>query len=294
MSGDTGSNAIHWPWDDLWDTTPPLLRKSVRNSIIDRVTGWGIEDHGFGGMHGGVRDTQVTRSLIANSFHPSSLGAWTAPLPEAKWRLRVMHAYNVWSGNGERQTKPREQSHLWLHVRNLVDNWTFYQFKNFDGTYGLGWPMGLNISDDFTDENDLGWVLGSCFVPGPGSKLVNDPRWGSFDHSGWGLIVGNGWTCESCGPLNCCGSEPCEYWNLKACNPKLQNSRFFYEGVEGKNPEGHTWPPDYRPPPPPFALDEGRPWVRVLDEVGVVKRNPHEQGLLDEVASRLSGCNVHK
>lgn len=278
MDGDSG--ATRYPWDDLWEKTPPALRRTVRSSLFDRVTAIGCEDDCLA-MWEGVRDTTVSRSLI-QGYHPTTMGAKGVPLSPDRWRLRVAYLYNVWFDSGERQTKPREQTHLWVYARNLVYNWKWYRLKSKGGS---NWPLGLNISDDAADENDLGWVIGACFVPGPGSS---DPQLGN--HSKWGVVVGNHFGCDA-GANNCPDSDGTDH---ACCNTKMVKTRWLFEANEGSASEGVTNPRDYVPVPLPFSVDKTRPWTRVLAEVGVVRRNAAEQALVDRITAEVSRCKVPK
>jgi hypothetical protein len=264
-----------FPWDSEWDTTPPALRNAVRSVLMDRVTTTRCEDDCQMTWEG-VHDVTVSRFLI-QGYHPTTMGAGGWPRPPARQRLRIAYMYGVWFDSGERQIKPREGAHLWVYARNLVYNWSF--IPTADGQRSEA--LGLNLSDDAQDENDLGWVLGSCFMPGPGSILRSDAGNVLQNHSQWGIVVGNHAFCED---PSCPGGSQSK--DVGCCNKKMRNTRWYFEANEGSYREGQTNPPGWVPPPLPFPVEIARPWRRVLAEVGVVKRNAAEQAKLDEIAAQ--------
>jgi hypothetical protein len=115
-----------------------------------------------------------------------------------------------------------------------------------------------------------------------------------MDPIGGGCVVGStGAVCEHCG--NCKKPDgtsvpPTDY---SKCNPNMVRARFLvrdnaWSGDCVTNPPGWEGVIRRREDQPPLpAMDAGRPWKQVLDEVGPPNRNPREQAVVDWIKARL-------
>lgn len=287
MDGDT--NPVQYPWDKEWASTHPNWRHIVRRILFDRVSTTGCEDDCLMPWEG-VRDVSILRAYMSG-WHPNSLGAGGWPLTTDRWRQRIAYIYSGWFDSGERQPKPRESAHLWAILRSIVFNWSCWVDKNGNRTEAIG----LNISDDARNENDFGYVDGSCYLPGPGSNM---PPCGN--RRAWGVIMGNGYTCEACGNCTYPPNHPKAGQRIPPtdyafCNPKMEPTHYWFRAVEGENNEGVTNPPGWVPSGPhaiPFPYDPARPWDQVFDEMGPIFRPDKVADGIARARALIAGCKV--
>lgn len=283
MDGDGGP--FEYSWDDEWATTPAVLRRGVRDAIFDRITVSNCSDDCLATWEG-TRQVSITRSLIYDSFHPSTSGAKGAPLPAGRERLDNAYFHNVWARNGERQPKLREESYRIHMANNIIAYPTEYLSFNNTPAGEKNWPVGTQLATQYPNEVNWIRVEDNCALP----------KAGGF-HGDWGMVVEN-LGCETA--LGCCAGKPggCTPYSgadIVCCNPKMKNAHWYFKNNQGPGPTvievqkslpagwtGLAFPWPYTP----------RPWTDVLAQVGNGYRTDAENALLAQISADLGKCKV--